>query len=114
MKPQDIFGIILRSMAVWLCIWGAWYTIAGLKYLVATITAAMSGTGPQGDLFGYFIYGIPALFGGAIILAFADWFVRFTYPRQKPPPLPPVSEVNTADQSTKDLTNHSSQRLPGE
>ena len=113
MKPQDIFGIILRSIAVWLCIWGAWNIIAGVKYLVPTIVAAMSGTSAHRDSFGFFVYGIPAFVSGGIILAFADSFVRLTYPRQKPPPLPPVSQITAADQSSDDLTNRPSEPPDG-
>jgi hypothetical protein len=92
MKPQDVFGIILRSIALWLCVWGAWNTIAGIKYLLPTINAWISGTNFQHDSFGYFIYGLPAFFSGVIILRFADFFVSFTYPRQSPPPLPDLHE----------------------
>jgi hypothetical protein len=88
MKPQDVFGLILRSVAVWLCIWGSWNTLAGIKFLVPTIRAAISGSSYQHDSFGYFIYSLPALLSGVIILTFADFFVRFTYPERKPPPLP--------------------------
>ena len=92
MKPQDVFGIILRSFAVWLCIWGAWNAIAGIKFLLPTIGALISGTSYQHDSFGYFIYGVPAFLAGIIILMFADFFVRFTYPQEKPPPLPDRGE----------------------
>jgi hypothetical protein len=88
MKPQDLFGVILRSIAVWLCVWGGWNTLAGIKYLLPTIRALVSGTRNLHDSFGYFIYGIPAFLSGVIILSFAESFVRFTYPSTKPPPLP--------------------------
>lgn len=88
MKPQDLFGVILRSIAVWLCAWGGWYLIAGVKYLLPTIRALISGSHNQHDAFGYFLYGVPAALSGIIILSFADAFVRFTYPSPKPPPLP--------------------------
>jgi hypothetical protein len=101
MKPQDIFGIILRSIAFWLCVWGAWNTIAGIKYLLPTITAWISGTTYQYDSFGYFIYGLPAFLSGIIILRFADFFVRFTYPRRSPPPLPDFGEPSKPETQNK-------------
>jgi len=109
MKAEDIFGVILRSIAVWLCVWGSWMTIAGVKNLVPTIRAVTLGTTYQHDSFGYLIYGLPALFSGAMILTFADVFVRFTYPAQKPPPLPPIPESPTTKEGSADLTKRSSQ-----
>jgi hypothetical protein len=97
MKPQDIFGVILRSVALWLCVWGAWNTIAGIKYLLPTINAWTSGITFQHDSFGYFIYSLPALLSGLIILRFAEFFVSFTYPRQSPPPLPDLREPSTTE-----------------
>ena len=95
MKPQDIFGLILRTIAVWLCIWGAWNSIAGFRFLLIAILTAITGTPTHQDWFGYLIYGIPAIIAGWMMLAYADDFVRFTYPRQMPPPLPP--DLNKQD-----------------
>jgi len=88
MKPRDIFGIILRSVALYLVIWGSWNSIAGMRYFVATLAALLSGSANKCN-FGFFIYGIPALLGGILILWFADAVVNWTYPSKKPPELPP-------------------------
>jgi uncharacterized membrane protein YidH (DUF202 family) len=92
MKPQDIFGIILRSLAVWLCIWGVWMILAGVKNLLPTLRAMAAGAKYPHDSFGYLVYGGPALFSGVVILMFADAFVRFTYPPPKPPQVPRSNE----------------------
>jgi surface polysaccharide O-acyltransferase-like enzyme len=89
MKPQDIFGIILRTIGVWLCIWGAWNALAGFMYFFTAIFNVITGTPSHHDWFGYVIYGIPAIIAGWMMLSYTDAFVRFTYPREMPPPLPP-------------------------
>jgi hypothetical protein len=105
MKPQDLFRVIVRSIALWLCVWGSWNTLAGIKYLVPTLSAMISGRSYQHDSFGYLIYGVPALFGGLVVLMFADSLVRFTYPRPKPPPLPrPAEAPGRRDSATDEIT----------
>jgi hypothetical protein len=101
MKPQDAFGVVLRSLAVWLCIWGTWNTLAGIKFLVLTLASAISGTGYRHESFGYFVYSFPALISGVIILAFADFFVSLTYRSSRPPSLPDPSETSKIERDEK-------------
>ena len=91
MKPRDIFGIILRTVAVYLCIYGAWYTLAGISYIPATLIDAISGRGERHNAFGWFIYGVPAFICGVLILRFAEGLVRFTYRIEAPQPPPSPS-----------------------
>jgi hypothetical protein len=102
MKASDLFGVILRSIAVWLCIWGAWQIIAGIKFLIPTIGALLSGHSYRYNSFNYLTYGVPAFLSGLIILIFAESIVRLTYRQPKPPALPPPPdrvEVGPSDAS---------------
>ena len=104
MKPQDLFGVILRTFGLWLVIWGSWNTLAGLKYLATTITAAIAGVRSHYDPLSYFVYGLPALLAGISFLTFADAFVRFTYPTSKPPPLPKEAASPATEGSSSEST----------
>ena len=99
MKPRDVFGIILRTFALYLCLFGTWYILAGIKYLPATFLDALSGGSNQHTAFGWFIYGVPALLVGLLMLRFAEGFVSFTYRTKTPPPLPgPHSQSKPKDE----------------
>ena len=88
MKARDIFGISLRTAALYLCFYGAWYTLAGIKQIPATIFNELTGANDQHTSWGWFTYGIPALIVGLCILRFAEGLMRFTYRPETPPPLP--------------------------
>ena len=95
MKPRDIFGIVLRTAAVCLCIYGGWFTLAGIKYIPATFYTAVSGRSTEHNFLGYFVYGIPAVIAGVIVLRYAEKFLNFTCRNEKPPNLPKPSEQPT-------------------
>jgi hypothetical protein len=90
MKPQDIFGLIVRSFALYLIVWGAWNTLAGFKYFPATVVSVLNGSSMQYNTFDYWIYGAPALILGLLALRYANAVTRFSYPVPKPenPPQP--------------------------
>ena len=92
MKPRDVFGIILRTIAVYFSVWGAWNSLAGIKFLPITIVAAFSRRENTYNSLGYFVYGLPALIGGLLILRFAERLVGFTYREKTPPSLPTSSD----------------------
>jgi hypothetical protein len=79
MTARDIFGLILRLLAVWLFVWGCWNLIAALFYLPATIQAFISQSTFAYSSLRYGIYGAPATVFGILVLRFADPIVRFTY-----------------------------------
>jgi hypothetical protein len=81
MKPSDVFGIILRSVALWIAIWGAWQMTAAIARLPATVEALFSAAPVGINSVEYFIYGFPAFLAGILILRFADALVGFTYRR---------------------------------
>lgn len=84
MKAKDIFGIILRCVALWITVWGAWQLLAAVTLIPSTITALYTSNTTSGiTSFGYFTYGFPAFVGGLLVLAFADTLVGLTY--RKPP-----------------------------
>lgn len=79
MTAKDLFGLILRSVALWLTIWGAWNTIAGLKYFPAAAAAALNHADNGPHALPYFIFGLPALLGGILALRYANAIIRYTY-----------------------------------
>ena len=88
MKPQDIFGIILRLVALYISLWGAWNTLAGIRWILPTIQSVIFGTSPKYSTIDYWFYGIPALLFGITIFLLAESLVGITYPSPKPPALP--------------------------
>jgi len=92
MKARDIFGLVIRSVALYLFIWGAWNTLAGFKFLPATIIATLSNqTLPTYNSVDYWVYGMPAFFGGLFVLRFAETLVRSSY--REPRPAAPVAQL---------------------
>jgi uncharacterized membrane protein len=74
MKACDIFDIIIRTLGVFILLYG-------LGYLVYAIAEAC---GPPeespGEMASYFTAGIPAVLIGVLFLPCARRVVRFTYP----------------------------------
>ena len=103
MKPRDIFGIILRCVALWITVWGAWQLTAAIARAIDSSTSRsivsvmvgcrmtsapsaanvriVSGTPLDLNSAIYFVYGLPGFLGGLLVLRFADTFVGFTYRR---------------------------------
>ena len=71
MKAKDIFGLVLRCVALWVMLWGSWQLLGAVAVLA----------NPNGFItpLGYFLYGAPAFFTGILILLFADALVGLTY-----------------------------------
>ena len=83
MTPQDIFGIIIRSTAVFMTLWGAWYMLAGIKYLLPTIKMLYFDKKIDLNGAGYWIYAIPAMVCGIIIYMHPEPLINLTYPEKK-------------------------------
>lgn len=79
MKAKDIFGLVLRCVALWVMIWGAWQMTAALVYLPATVRSFLGEDHPQIGSAAYFAYGCPGFLGGLLVLRFANAIVWFTY-----------------------------------
>jgi uncharacterized membrane protein len=72
MKARDIFGLIVRTVGLFLIIYSSWNVMGGVYSML---------TGQQ---FGaYFFYGIPGLLVGILLVGLARYFVRFSYPGNK-------------------------------
>jgi len=99
MKPRDLFGLILRATCLFLIVWGAWYIIAGMKYLLSAILTLDANESSLSKPFSYLAYGVPAFISGVIGIRIAERLVDFTYIRDaKPPPLS-VSTTRSAPRS---------------
>jgi hypothetical protein len=79
MTARDIFGLILRLLAVWIFIWGAWQLTAALAVFPASVQAVISGNHLAYGSVTYAVYGLPAVFGSLLVLRFANAIIHFTY-----------------------------------
>ena len=77
MKPQEIFGIIIRVFGLSLFIYAIWYLVYG----VATIIGFSEGH--SGYKIAYFISGFTFLLLSLYFLRGAPLLLRYSYPKQK-------------------------------
>ena len=80
MKPSHIFGIIVRTFGLCAFLYSVWKLVFGL---FAVIWDFCSQRSPTEETAVYFIYGIPTLIGGVLLMRFGDYIVRFCYPDNK-------------------------------
>jgi hypothetical protein len=76
MKAPDIFGVVVRTIGLWLIIWGLWQMLGGVDSFIENLFSESSDNVPA---YSYFFYGVPAFIFGAICLFLADWIVKITY-----------------------------------
>jgi hypothetical protein len=77
MKPQDIFGIIVRTLGLSLLFYALWYLAYGL--------ASVAGyeAGDASDLRAYFLTGGIQLFAGFYLLRGAPGLMNIAYPASR-------------------------------
>jgi len=76
MKPQDVFGIVVRSAGLWLFFFGGWYVVYALSVLVG-VEKGSSTDEMEAYFFDGFIYLLIALY----FLRGAPFLIRFCYPK---------------------------------
>ena len=74
MKARDIFGIVIRTLGVFILLFGLWY----LVYAIAGACGAPEDS--PGEIAAYFTAGIPGVLIGVLVLRCARRIVRFSYP----------------------------------
>ena len=80
MKPTELFGVVVRTTGLIIIIYGLWETWGGFENAVENLLPANQGdNAEQPSSFGYFAFGIPSLFVGALCFFLADWIVRLAY-----------------------------------
>lgn len=75
MKARDIFGIVIRTLGVFILLHGLWY----LVYAIAEACRILSEDSP-GEMVSYFTAGIPATLIGMLFLRCARRIVHLSYP----------------------------------
>ena len=94
MKPPQVFGVIVRSIGLYLMIWGLW-NLASLMVESLALVAAVFNDEPM-DLLTklyYLISGLGALLLGLILLARADAISRWAYRHDPPEPTSGTGET---------------------
>jgi hypothetical protein len=81
MNPRDIFGLVLRLVALWVLVWGCWQLAAAVAMLWRTLHALLTDTTLEYSSFTYLVYAVPAVIFSILLLRFADAIVDFTYRR---------------------------------
>ncbi len=77
MKACDIFGIILRTLAVIILLYGLWCL------MFAITTAWVLRENSPSEMTTYLTSGIPLPIIGLLLLRYARQIVRFAYPRDQ-------------------------------
>lgn len=77
MKPNELFGVIVRTIGLLAVIQGAcWYLVYGFLLGAGTIPETEPDEATM-----YIASGMPLLIAGCVLLRGADWFVQFSYPQ---------------------------------
>jgi hypothetical protein len=79
MKARDVFGIIVRTGGFCTVLYAIWNVVFGIVASSGIINMA-SVPGLPGA---YFVFGIPALIVGLLLMRFGRQIVRFSYPENK-------------------------------
>jgi hypothetical protein len=75
MKPNELFGVIVRTVGLLCLIYGGWY----LLYWVALNPDLFKGQDLDGARL-YLTSGVAFVLAGAFLMRGAHWFVNFSYP----------------------------------
>lgn len=75
MKPDDIFGIVVRTIGVLLLIWGLWH----LTFALAESMGIVAGETPDEAKL-LFVTATAAIVVALLLMRAAHWVVRFSYP----------------------------------
>jgi hypothetical protein len=81
MKPSELFGVLVRLTGFLIVIYGVWEIWGGFENTVENLLPMNQddNADQQPSSFGYFAFGIPSVFFGAICFFLADWIVRLAY-----------------------------------
>jgi len=79
MKAKDIFGLIVRVLALILVLYAIW----NLSFAIAMTVRLLAGTSHDSYMGAYYTFGVPALIIGLLLLRFARHVVKFSYPTGK-------------------------------
>ncbi len=93
MKPDDIFGIIVRTIGVLLLLLGLWYLTFGLAEAIGIVAGE---TPDEAKLL--FVTATSAITIALFLIRAAHWIVRFSYPANAGIQKAPASA--TADNET--------------
>ncbi len=83
MQARDIFGLILRCLALWILFWSAYWIVGAMVNFPATIESYFTHAPAEPSSIKYLAYGVPGLLIGILVLRFADDVIAFTY-RDRP------------------------------
>lgn len=75
MTGKELFGVIVRTLALLCCLWGFWNLLWG--FLTGANLVPL--VPPEESARGYFLQGIAFLIVGGFFLRNASIFVRFAY-----------------------------------
>jgi len=80
-KPSELFGVFVRVAGFLIVLYGMYEIWGGLDNFAENLLTAGQdeSSSDQPSSFGYFAFGVPSLFVGAICFFLADWIVRLTY-----------------------------------
>jgi hypothetical protein len=76
MKPSDVFGIVVRTIGVFVLLWGCWHLIYGIAEAIGIVAEEQ-----RGEMIAYLITGIGSALMAVVLMRCASWFVRFSYPK---------------------------------
>jgi hypothetical protein len=79
MNARDVFGIILRSTALWVFVWGGWQTVAAFAELPEAIESVLGQATKELQVGPLIIYGVPAMIAGLLTFRFAESILWFTF-----------------------------------
>ncbi len=76
MKPSELFGVVVRTAGLLICLIGVWEVWGGFDNMIENL---LSPSDEQTLSFGFFAFGIPEIGVGLLIFFLADWVVRLAY-----------------------------------
>jgi hypothetical protein len=82
MKARNVFGLIVRTVGVFIILLGLWHLAAAIFETYLSSSRIVGYFFPYDPLMS-FLLGVPSLLVGVALLRFARQIVRFSYPTNK-------------------------------
>jgi hypothetical protein len=83
MKASDIFGVAVRTIGLFILLYGLYDIWGGFDTIVENLLPGNSDSESASSL-SYFAFGVPEFIIGTLLFFLADWVVKLAYRDHSP------------------------------